>query len=295
MLLLRRGRRLIHMSAASGGRTYYASDFEHSALDEDETAYISRIALHAEGASARAARARAAALEAAVRWGRFYDAHGPRVYKPRYYLTSAFPALLTVKTIIELGAGAGSNIIPLLERTTARVFASDVTAAALRSLSVHDVAQAALSSGRLSLHVFDVVRGGDASGEDGPYSAPLPTDVEAVLLTFTASAAPPEQHASMFHNCAALLKRGGILCFRDHAARDLAQLRAPVERVLTPSLHEKGDGTLAYFFTVEEVRLLLESSGFLVRELSYATVINRNRKTGAAMHRVFIHALAEKR
>jgi methyltransferase-like protein 6 len=281
------------MSTASG-RTYHASDFEHSALDADETAYISRIALHAEGASARTARARAAALEAAVRWGRFYDAHGPRVYKPRYYLTSAFPALLSTRTIIELGAGAGSNIIPLLERTTARVFASDVTPAALRSLSDHAVAQAALNCGRLSLHVFDVVCGDDASGEDGSYSVPLPTDVEAVLLTFTASAAPPEQHASIFRNCASLLKRGGILCFRDHATRDLAQLRAPVERVLTPSLHEKGDGTLAYFFTVEEVRLHLEAS-FIVRELSYATVINRNRKTGAAMHRVFIHALAEKR
>ena len=282
------------MSAKPGSVTYHASDFEHSALDADESAYVARIALHADGASSRAARARAAALEASIRWGRFHDAHGALVYKPRYYLTAAFPTLLSAQSIIELGAGAGSNVIPLLERTTARVYASDVTPAALRSISVHDVAQSALSSGRLSLHVYDVIHG-TTSCTDARYPSPLPTDVEAVLLTFTASAALPEHHASIFKNCAALLKSGGTLCFRDHAARDLAQLRAPIERVLTPSLHEKGDGTLAYFFTVEEVRLHLEAAGLVVREISYATVKNHNRKTGADMHRVFLHALAEKR
>lgn len=45
------------------------------------------------------------------------------------------------------------------------------------------------------------------------------------------------------------LRPGGILCFRDYGVFDLAQLRVPETSVITPQLHFRGDGTLAYYFS----------------------------------------------
>ena len=45
------------------------------------------------------------------------------------------------------------------------------------------------------------------------------------------------------------LHPGGLLCFRDYGVFDLAQLRAPETSILSPQLHFRGDGTLAYYFS----------------------------------------------
>lgn len=106
-------------------------------------------------------------------------------------------------------------------------------------------------------------------------------------------------------------------------------LRADESNVLTPTCHVRGDGTLAYYFEcvlrarmprarkekglrpqmgaphahastalcawlcrLEEMRRLLQDAGLEVRELSYCTVRNVNRKKGVSMDRVWMHAAA---
>jgi hypothetical protein len=60
-------------------------------------------------------------------------------------------------------------------------------------------------------------------------------------------------------------------------------------------LFERTDGTLAYYFTIEYFKQLVEESGvFSVVELEYATVQTVNRKTSSVIHRVFVHAVIEK-
>ena len=44
----------------------------------------------------------------------------------------------------------------------------------------------------------------------------------------------------------------------------------------------------------DDVRRLCEAVGLQVLELEYACVLNRNRKKGTEMRRVFVHALAIK-
>ncbi len=44
----------------------------------------------------------------------------------------------------------------------------------------------------------------------------------------------------------------------------------------------------------DDVRQLCEGAGLQVLELEYACVLNRNRKKGTEMRRVFVHALAQK-
>lgn len=55
--------------------------------------------------------------------------------------------------------------------------------------------------------------------------------------------------------------------------------------------YARKDGTLAYFFSVEELCARASDAGFQVLECKYATVRNVNRKTGAVLDRVFIHGL----
>ena len=69
------------------------------------------------------------------------------------------------------------------------------------------------------------------------------------------------------------------------------QLRIPPEQWLERSLYCRGDGTLSYFFSLDELRRRAEAAGFEVEEARYVCVINRNKKTGTELRRVFVHGL----
>ena len=126
----------------------------------------------------------------------------------------------------------------------------------------------------------------------------LPAEVQggmdATLLMFVLSAIHPKDHAAAVANVFATLKPGGLLCFRDYGLYDLAQLRAADEKVLTPRLHVRGDGTLAYYFSVDEVTGLLTAAGFEVQEAQYCTIRSVNRRKGVTLDRVWVHAKAVK-
>jgi hypothetical protein len=59
-------------------------------------------------------------------------------------------------------------------------------------------------------------------------------------------------------------------------------------------LYRRGDSTLAYFFSLEDFKARAEAAGFTVEECKYVCVINKNKKTGAELKRVFIHAVCRK-
>ena len=115
--------------------------------------------------------------------------------------------------------------------------------------------------------------------------------VDMVLMTFMLSAVEPRHHISIFKKARqALVNQGGLLFFRDYGLYDATQLRA--KKRLQDSLFIRADGTLAYFFEIEEVRRMLEETGFEVIECNYATVQLTNRSTKEVMRRVFLHAKA---
>jgi hypothetical protein len=60
-------------------------------------------------------------------------------------------------------------------------------------------------------------------------------------------------------------------------------------------MYRRGDGTLAYFFSIEDMTAKAEAAGFAVLECEYVTVINTNRKKGLQLRRVFIHLLAQRK
>jgi hypothetical protein len=102
----------------------------------------------------------------------------------------------------------------------------------------------------------------------------------------------PRHHGTALRHALGTLKPGGTLAVRDYGLYDHAQLRAGPDNVLTPRLHVRGDGTLAYYFEVDELRALLEGAGFVVHEAEYVTIRAVNRKKGVTLHRVWVHARA---
>lgn len=310
-------------SAASGAPRdedveYHRADFAFEELAADGARFM------ASAPSRTRPDAATAALEfqanARRAWNDFYVRHGHRFFKPRHYLTREFPVLLTSSHVLEVGAGNGSNVFTLLSKlpSTVHVYAADLCAAAVRSiLRSPERREAHAREARLTCFLYDaathappalpssatlVEREEDMAAVKGgvlrewmimpPAVAEARMDV--TLCMFVLSAMHPDLHASAVRNMAATLRPGGSFCFRDYALYDLAMIRAPDAHILTPQLHVRGDGTLAYFFSVEEVKVLLEGAGLIVEELEYTCIKNVNRKLGVEMKRVWVHARAVK-
>jgi methyltransferase-like protein 6 len=263
--------------------SYHSDDFPFEDLAAAAEAYSARVSLLPPPPPAREALVVA---ESEARWSLFHAAHGGGFFKPRYYVLSAFPVLADARRILEVGCGSGSNVFPLLERTGAHVTASDFSPAALRALAAHPAHAGAVAASRLCALAWDAAR--------APLPPDTPSDFDATLLTFTASAIHPRDHGALFAHAASTLRVGGVLAFRDYGERDAAQLRAKDRAGLSPATHVRLDGTLAHYFGLDEVRARLEGAGLAVEALDFARVRNVNRATGVEMRRCFVTALARR-
>ncbi len=60
------------------------------------------------------------------------------------------------------------------------------------------------------------------------------------------------------------------------------------------ALYTRGDGTLSYFFTQEELRARFEREGLATVETDYVRVALYNRKKDFEMRRVFAHGVFQR-
>lgn len=221
-------------------------------------------------------------------WEVFYKAHPTaKFFKERRYLLLEFPCLAPpapLRHVVEIGAGCGSSLLPILRaQPTATATACDISQTCLDQLN-HAVSLLGLNPGRCRTFAAD--------GTDAGLAATLAgCNADAALIMFTLSAVMPEGMLSMMCNAAAALRPGGLLCIRDHALYDMVQLRISAEQCIGRHLYRRGDATLAYFFTVEDLSALAVAAGLEVVECDYVCVVNRNRKTGQELRRAFVHGL----
>lgn len=170
----------------------------------------------------------------------------------------------------------------------------DVSATCLYQLRAAAAADG-LSQSRIDAFVADAT--------DPSLAARLSSDpADVALIMFTLSAVPPGDGGmlSMLRNAAAALKPGGRLCIRDHGLGDMVQLRIPPHQVVFGRgedgeedgrvWYKRGDGTLAYFYRVEELAAMGEAAGLKAERCEYACVVNRNRRLGQELRRVFVQA-----
>ena len=143
----------------------------------------------------------------------------------------------------------------------------------------------------LSLYAARADAGGLGEGGAARKPGRLFVGFEAALVLFMASAMPHASLASIFHEAATCLAPGGVLLFRDYAIYDEAELRFRPGRRLDQHLFARCDGTLAAFFSIEDVTIAAARAGLEVVETRYLYRRNSNRATGQQLRRIFLHAV----
>ena len=95
---------------------------------------------------------------------------------------------------------------------------------------------------------------------------------------------------------ARLLRPGGLLFFRDYGSGDLAQQRLEDKgQTDGEGTYERGEGTLARYFSLSEAEAVFADAGFDTRELKFVERDITNRKRAITMNRKWVQAKFVKR
>lgn len=213
-------------------------------------------------------------------WDSLFNSHSTGViYKPRNYLYKEFNAVLSrPHRLLEIGCGYGSSLFSLINQGACEhYFASDHSFNALAMLEASKL----FDSQRMSVLEWDFA-------EPAP-PAVLATAATVVLAVFALSAVTVDKHRQVIRNIKAILQPGGHVLLRDYGLHDMTMYRH--KRRIAEHTFLRTDNTICHYFTLQELESMMVDEGFVVTELRYATVINRNRKEGKVMHRVFVHGV----
>jgi SAM-dependent methyltransferase len=227
-------------------------------------------------------------------WELFYARNQNQFFKERNYLWISFPQLDAVAqsaaaeiTFMEVGCGTGSTVIPILKRyPTFRFIAFDFSEVAVSLLQSNpDYAPS-----RCLSFVCDF------SSEPIPEQFVPSSSVDIASMIFVLSALTPDKMEAALLKVFQKMKPGGYLLFRDYGVCDLAHVRfmAKGGRKLDECFYLRGDGTRAYFFSIEHISELLHTAGFIVKTAEYDTRELKNRKRKILMTRVWVHVCAQR-
>jgi hypothetical protein len=230
-------------------------------------------------------------------WNDFFGLHvSGQMYKPRRYIVNEFRKYFSnssVTCLLEVGSGYGCTMFPILEAFPLfRYIATDISSSALTILQSNPKS----AQSQISTYCWNLLQPPGALLSSPSYTSP-----DLILSIFTLSALPPADHLQAFLHLNQILqsskanvqtteKTMKYILFRDYGVYDMTMFKHSQRR--EEFLFQRIDGTLCYYFSLEYLRQLIESiEGMVVVELSYATVINHNRKTKEKMHRVFVHGV----
>ena len=202
--------------------------FEHNSWDridwnkEQEDQALEQIKKQIDNAGdAVQERYACATSNLAENWDKFYSNHENKFFKDRAWLFTEFkdldPKENPNQTVLEIGMGNGSNILPLIESSKDmpqyKLFGCDFAAKSVEIVAENDLVKSAGDR----VHVFQH----DISSDD-----PFPIEdgtVDSVILTFVLSALAKEKFEFAIKKISKLLKSGGRIYFRDYGRFDMAQ------------------------------------------------------------------------
>ena len=194
-------------------------------------------------------------------WNKFYTNNATNFFKDRKWLGQEFPLLREAcqqdappMRVLEVGAGAGNTLFPVLKQNQSPRF--HITAADFSAVSVSLIRGKPEFISNYPTHVDAKVW--DLADPD-PLHLPCPEgSLDVVILIFVFSALAPWQWETAVANVKRMLKSGGSVLLRDYGKGDLAQVRMKGGRWLGENFYVRGDGTRVYFFEQDEVQNIFE-------------------------------------
>eukprot|EP00005_Dracoamoeba_jomungandri_P002118 CAMPEP_0174253676 /NCGR_PEP_ID=MMETSP0439-20130205/3046_1 /TAXON_ID=0 /ORGANISM="Stereomyxa ramosa, Strain Chinc5" /LENGTH=276 /DNA_ID=CAMNT_0015334837 /DNA_START=216 /DNA_END=1046 /DNA_ORIENTATION=- len=224
-------------------------------------------------------------------WEEFYVHNSNKFFKDRNYLPLQFQSLLPSsqqRVFLECGSGVGNTLFPVAKsQPNAYFYATDFSPTAIHVLQKNP----SYNEEQMTAFVSDL-------SEEGALENIIEENsVDVVTMIFFMSAIPPEKMSIVLLNVTKVLKKGGIILFRDYGKYDLTQIRFLTKKQshkLEDSLYVRSDGTLSYYFQQEELTRLFTSYGYEEEENRFDVRQLKNRKRKITMYRVWISAIFRK-
>eukprot|EP00347_Sterkiella_histriomuscorum_P012412 403368679 len=242
-------------------------------------------------------------------WDEFYKHNQDKFFKNRNYLTFAFDLInqriQELKeggklNLFEVGSGTGNTIMPLHERYNKQInfYACDFSHNAVKLLQSQGICQKAFVKDMVTeeLHEFDQE---EIINEENKQQQIIPEiKLDFVTMIFFLSAIHPQEHKNVVQKLADRMNLGGVILFRDYGLFDLAMMRFIKKKKgiidLQQMIFQRGDKTLACFFTMEQIIKAMKESGLECISQDYCTIETKNIKRELTMRRVFINAIFQK-
>ena len=216
-------------------------------------------------------------------WDSFYLHNTTKFYKDRHYLQQEFQTdfdTTECRVLVEIGAGVGNNILPLLEsKPMWHIYCFDFSRVAIDFLRQDE--RFIKAQPHAQADVWDITAMGDP---------PVRSIADITTLLFCLSAIHPVKMGEAMSNVAKTLKPKGILLFRDYGRYDEAQLKLGTARGkrLAENFYVKQDGTKCYYFSIEDLETLCQKAGLEVLELQYLKRVYSNRAQSQQRRRVWV-------
>lgn len=228
----------------------------------------------------------------AANWDSFYANHDNKFFKNRAWLFTEFtnldPKIRPDQTVLEIGMGNGSNIIPLIEASQDmpeyRMFGCDFSRKSVEIVQEHELVKN--SKDKVNIFQHDI-----STEEEFPFP---PNSIDSVIITFVLSALEKEKFGVAVKKIAGILKPGGSVYFRDYGRFDMAQLRFKPQRMVGENYYTRGDGTLVYFFSEKEIEDLFTSAGLVKKQVWIDRRLQVNRAKRLKMYRIWIQSIFSK-
>jgi len=236
-------------------------------------------------------------------WNKFYKSNSNKFFKDRHWLTREFEELSKEKTVVsqfldvrkeqcneaikvlDIGCGVGNSLFPLLESNPRLyIFALDFSPLAIDLIKKNEL----FDKTRCLPLVCDITKSIPEMIHE--------SSIDYILMIFMLSAVSPEVMPAVLTASFKVLQPGGKILFRDYAVNDMAQIRFEKEEnnkeanKLANNFYVRGDGTRAYYFSLEFITEMFTKVGFVVETAKYITKEQSNRKDGIVMHRIWLQA-----